>query len=417
MPVVSPSLPVASRASSIGSVSSVLGTSVAPSPFSRWRAALATTFAALCLTVLFAAAAVVQRAPVAGNTPTVWFRALAISGLDWGGWLLLVWPIVAVGRRIRLDAGRRVVLRLLAWLVLGVACCVAEALMTGVGIHSLGLAPLLLAGRPVPPLPQFLLGWVPMSFGYNLLIFCMIAGVVHAVLYYGDLRARQLDEAALRERLARAELGVLRMQLQPHFLFNALHTVSSLMEHDVPAARRVITALGDLLRASLDHTALDEISLHDEVAFLSGYVAIQQARFRRRLEVTMDIAHDTLDAFTPSLVLQPLVENAIRHGIEPSPTGGSVVVSSLRQGHRLVLAVRDDGSARANGSASGANGARRDARNGTGIGLANLRARLAQLYGDDYEFHAGRLASGEFQVTLSFPYRTSTAGRRELVTA
>ena len=366
-------------------------------PAIRWRAIAAPCIAAACLTLLFAASDMLRRGPSADAAD--WGRALSIGAIDWGTWLLLVPLIVVTGRRVRLDAPGALVPRVAGWLALAALCCAAQSAMSGVLLHITGLAKTVMGGRPVPPLRQFLTAWIPLTAAVNLIIFAMIAGVFHAALYYTDLRARQLDEAALRERLAHAELGALRMQLQPHFLFNALHTVSSLMSTDVGAARRVIAALGDLLRAAIDHTALEEIPLGQEIAFLRRYVEIQQARFRHRLVVRIDTATDVLDALTPSLVLQPLVENAIRHGIEPSPDGGSVHVTATRDGDRLVLVVRDDGVAV-------------PSQGPPGIGLSNVRARLFRLYGDAHDVRAGPAVDGGFEVRLSLPYRTATHAPR-----
>jgi LytS/YehU family sensor histidine kinase len=231
----------------------------------------------------------------------------------------------------------------------------------------------------------------------NILIFGVTAGVLHAALYYRDLKARQLRESELEMRLARAELSALRTQLQPHFLFNALHTVSSLMVRDVPTAQRVVSALGDLLRTSLEHTARQEVSLREELAFVSRYLEIQQARYRRRLRVDIDVPDNTLDALVPSLVLQPLIENSIQHSIEPSPHGGTIQIRATRVSDRLTLSVRDDVAAAEDTRA-------RPARNG--IGLANIEARLAQLYADAHAFRAARDGDGHFVVTLTLPYHT-----------
>src|SRR5262249_49861612 len=148
---------------------------------------------------------------------------------------------------------------------------------------------------------------------------------------YRDLRQRQVREADLRAQLARAELSSLRTQLQPHFLFNALHTVSSLMVTDVAAAQSVVSALGDLLRASLDHTAQQEIPLRDELAFVGRSLDVQRARFRSRLVAEVSVPDDLLDALVPSLVLQPLVENAVRHAVEPNANGGRIWISAERR--------------------------------------------------------------------------------------
>jgi LytS/YehU family sensor histidine kinase len=230
----------------------------------------------------------------------------------------------------------------------------------------------------------------------------MIAGVFHASLYYRDLRRRHLREADLEARLAHAELNVLRMQLQPHFLFNALHTISSLMETDVPTARRVIASLGDLLRSSIDHTARQEVSLGAELAFVERYLDIQRARFRQRLRFEIDVAPETVTALVPSLVLQPLVENAVRHGIEPSAAGGTVRITAARDGSRLSLVVRNE--AAGDGVDAG-----RAHESKPGIGLSNVASRLTQLYGDAHTLRAERLLDGAFQVSMSLPFRRELA--------
>ena len=370
-----------------------------PSRASVVRPALIATAAAVCLTVLFASQEVLRRGPVAAGG--AWSHALASNALDWGMWLLLVPVVFVVGSRHRLDVDGRSGRHVLVWVALAIGCCVVHSTVTGVAMHQLGLAAPLFPSRALPPLSRFLLVWVPSTTGFNLIIFLMIGGVLHASLYYRDLRAREMGEADLRARLAHAELGALRMQLQPHFLFNALHTVSSLMTHDVPGARRVITALGDLLRSSIDHTALEEITLQDELAFLDRYLEIQRARFRQRLVFEREVPSDTMSALVPSLVLQPLVENAIRYGIEPFAEGGRVWISAERSDGRLVLAVANASAPSSNGqSAATASG-------GSGVGLSNLAARLQQLYGSQHDLFAGRLANGEFHVTITLPFHTA----------
>ena len=224
----------------------------------------------------------------------------------------------------------------------------------------------------MPPLNQYLVNWVIGTLGGNTLIYCMIVGVFHAALYYRDLRARELREIDLEARLTRAELNVLRSQLQPHFFFNALHTVSSLMVTDIAAAQRVVSTLGDLLRSSIDHTSRQEIPLRDELGFVAKYIDIQKARFRNRIDVKVDVSPDDLDALVPSFVLQPLVENAIRHGLEPNPRGGSVWIGARRQDGSLELWVRDNGSV---------DHADHPPPTAAACGLTNTAARLSQLYG------------------------------------
>ena len=360
---------------------------------------------ALSLTLVFAAQQVVRR--TAAGAPPAWGAALALNGLDWAAWSLFVPLIVAVGQRARVDGARRRAAAVAVWVALGAACVVAVGIVTGLAIRQ---APTLFFGegpRPIatrPPLVPYLVGWTTSNSGFNTLIFGVIVGALHAALYFRDLQARRLRQSELETRLTRAELTVLRNQLQPHFLFNALHTVSSLMVTDVPAAQGVVAALGTLLRASIDHTARQEIPLRDELAFVELYLTVQLARFRQRLTVRLDVPESLHDALVPSLVLQPLVENAIKHGVEPDPVGGTIWIEARRADDRLELRVRDASGSRGAAAAPHGNGAGSVAGNGAGIGLANIEARLTQLYGAACRFDAGRDGDGGFAVALGIPY-------------
>jgi LytS/YehU family sensor histidine kinase len=249
------------------------------------------------------------------------------------------------------------------------------------------------------PFVPFLRVWFPATFSMNILSVAMIIGVAHASLYAADLNRRRRRNAELEARLATAELNMLRMQLQPHFFFNALHTISALMITDVSTAQEVVASLGEIVRASIDHTARQEVALREELDFLKQYVAIQRARFRGRLEVQMTVPDGVLDAAVPSLVLQPLVENAIRHGIERRTHGGIVSIDAVARDGQLQLRVHDapfegDGE----GSPVTPNGSR-----SIGIGLANIEARLRQLYGPRQRFTAQKLPGGGFDVSLMIP--------------
>ena len=365
-------------------------------PRTRFRTiAVPLLVSVVCLTLIFTAQDAMRRGTT--GQPMSWPRSLKVNSLDWGTWGALAAIIAVIGRRHRLDRPDQRLLRVAVWVVLGVASCVAQSLITGVALYKLGLA--VFPFGTAPPMRRYLLNWTVSTFGFNMIIFLMIVGAFHAALYYRDLRARQMREMDLATRLARAELNVLRMQLQPHFFFNALHTVSSLMLSDVPTAHRVISSLGDLLRSSIDHTAHQEISLRDELAFVAKYVDIQRARFRNRLDVQIEADDAVLDALVPSFVLQPLVENAIRHGIEPHTRGGTIWIRAASRDRTLILAVRDDGSVESAGQAH----RRADARPTSGVGLANIEARLAQLYGAAHTFRAQRSSDGCFTVELALP--------------
>lgn len=203
------------------------------------------------------------------------------------------------------------------------------------------------------------------------------------------------DKRELEVRLAQAQLQTLKLQLHPHFLFNALNTVTALLRTDPDAAERTLSGLSETLRFSLRHAGSHEVALARELEFLHHYLGIQQIRFQHRLAVAFHIAPDTRQALVPSLILQPLVENAIRHGIEPRACGGRVEIGAERSNGRLRLIVRDDGV-----------GLReKTSRAGHGIGLSNTQERLARMYGDAHTFEMRAGESGGVAVSIEIPYR------------
>jgi len=227
-------------------------------------------------------------------------------------------------------------------------------------------------------------------------IFCCIAFAFLAWRLAEEARFRALREERLQTKLARAELQVLKMQLQPHFLFNTLNTIYNLAPQNSRKAQLMISRLADLLRLSLDHVSTNTVPLQRELEFLNSYVEIEKTRFEERLAVNMDIAPETLDALVPNMILQPLVENAIRHGVSKKAAGGTVTISAHRSGQRLQLSITDDG--RLSPMQGG----------GSGIGLANIRARLVQLYGNDYRFDLVPGSEGT-RVLLELPFQLVTA--------
>jgi len=226
-------------------------------------------------------------------------------------------------------------------------------------------------------------------------IYWATLAAAHAVHWYRENERRALREAELATLLERTRRDLLRMQLQPHFLFNTLHAVSALMERDVPAARRMLTRLSDLLRLALDDDSRHEVSLEEEVEFLDRYAEIQKIRFGGRLAVTYDIAPETRRLLVPRLVLQPLVENAITHGLSRLERPGSVRVETRRDGGRLVLRVVDDGEGLETGELTR-----------EGVGIGNTRARLEQLYGVDHRFGIANLHGGGCEVRIEIPAGT-----------
>jgi LytS/YehU family sensor histidine kinase len=214
-----------------------------------------------------------------------------------------------------------------------------------------------------------------------------------------DVHRLQLESVALQQHLAEARLQSLRTQLQPHFLFNALNTMSALTETNPKTARRLIEQLGQLLRVSLRHASTPLVTLAEELTFLDDYLAIETTRFEGRITVSVRADDDTLDAEVPSFLLQPLVENAIRHGVGPRLSGGHIAVTATREGSRLRLRVRDDGL-----------GLRPDwtTRRDAGVGLRNTAARLEQQYPEAHLFHVMPGSSGAgVEVRLDLPWRQS----------
>jgi len=217
--------------------------------------------------------------------------------------------------------------------------------------------------------------------------------------YYDKYRERELRASRLETQLAQAQLKVLKMQLDPHFLFNTLHSISSLMHQDVEAADDVLARLSDLLRMSLEDVNEQEVTLKREMEFLDGYLAIQQIRFRDRFQVRVNVDPKSLDALVPNMILQPLVENAVEHGVASRAAVGQLEVRSIVQHGIVRLEVRDDGPGPGDETGEGSSG---------GVGLANTRARLQQLYGDSYRFSLTRPEQGGTLVALEIPFHVKS---------
>lgn len=239
----------------------------------------------------------------------------------------------------------------------------------------------------IPPLAQLLVT----SIANNLLLFLLVLGAGHALSYARAVRERE-------ELLAQAELQYLKAQLHPHFLFNTLNTIGAYVRSEPDTAVQVIARLGTLLRHALQRAGTHEVSLEEELAIVSAYVEIEQLRFGERLHVTWQVNPETLAVAVPHLLLQPLVENAIRHGLSTRSAPGTLAIRTERDGERLRLIVSDDGvglrTVRPERPASS-----------TGVGLANVRQRLRQLYGDAQQLLLRERVPHGVEVTVSLPFR------------
>lgn len=235
------------------------------------------------------------------------------------------------------------------------------------------------------------------SFGSDLLIYGGVIGICYALDYYRKYREREVLATRLEAQLAQAQLESLRMQLHPHFLFNTLNGIVGLVrDNKNQTAVSMLVGLSDLLRHTLDHSSKHEVELREEINFIKLYLSIQEMRFPDRLHIYFDIHPATTRALIPNLILQPLTENALRHGIAHSADGGLVGISSALEKKHLRLTVYDDGA-----------GLPDDWQlKGSGIGLANTAARLQQLYDDDHQFDIRNRPAGGVEVTILLPFKT-----------
>jgi len=251
---------------------------------------------------------------------------------------------------------------------------------------------------PLGPFQDVLVG----QFHFNLLLYCVVVGLYQTFDYYRRFREREqraaqleLEAAQLETQLTRAQLDALKMQLHPHFLFNTLNTISVLMEEDVAAANEMLLRLSELLRAALKNNEAHEVTLEEELQFLEKYLQIEQARFQDRLKVRIDPAPETLTAYLPNLILQPLVENAIRHAVAARTTETLIEIRSHKRDGHLHLSVSDNGEGMVDQSTPT-----------NGIGLRNTRARLEKLYGPNQDFKLETTAGGGVHISIIIPFHT-----------
>jgi two-component system LytT family sensor kinase len=234
-------------------------------------------------------------------------------------------------------------------------------------------------------------------FLYDFFVYWAILGVGYAFDYRERYREREAQAAQLKAQLAQAQLESLKMQLHPHFLFNTLHTIAGLVRsNERQPAVNMIAGLSDLLRHALENADEQEVPLREEVKFIELYLDIQKVRFSDRLTVRMEIAPETLDALVPNLLLQPLVENAIRHGISLDDSAGIIVIEAYRNQDTLQIRVCDDGPGLQSGWRL---------EESEGIGLANTSERLKHLYGTEHRFDLRNGETGGMTASIAIPFR------------
>jgi two-component system, LytTR family, sensor kinase len=358
----------------------------------RSHVMIAMGVAILCTVLLTLLMTVQQLSMSLGDqAPRVPIAGVVVRGLIfYSPWIVLAPAIALLGWYQRLGTGK-LAWRVPVWIVALVIAAIVDPVIMTASARLLGVR----APSAASSDTSFFSDVRPrigQTLALNLVMFLIAALLYHSLVYYGAYRDRSRREAALEVELARFRLHVLQQQLQPHFLFNALHTISALMAEDVVNARRVLAQLGDLLRTALDRMDEQDIALEREIEFLRGYVAIQTARFGDRLTVEWAVDDEARSILVPNMILQPCLENAILHGIEPLEGGGSVTVAAHVSSASLHIDITDNGR--------GAIGRNRQV---AGRGLKNVRERLEARYGERQSFEAGNLPGGGFRVRIVLP--------------
>jgi sensor histidine kinase YesM len=317
---------------------------------------------------------------------------LEVETVYWAVWLLFVPPVLWLTAKVPFRRDR---------------------LARSVGVHLPACALACLAHRALYLFLFWLLFLVPVNtparsahivknLYQDLLFFNLPTGflaygtlmlVAQVLSSYRRLRDEELKASRLKAELAEAQLAALKLQLQPHFLFNTLHSISALLDSDVEAADRMLTRLGDFLRLTLDSSGVRDVTLARELRFVNGYLEIEKVRFPDRLRVEIDVEPSALSACVPNLILQPIVENAIKHGIARRLAPGRIVLRAQREGPTLRIQISDDGPGIA--PAPGVK---------EGVGLGNTRARLRHQYGDAQRLALRNLPGGGLQVELEIPF-------------
>jgi two-component system LytT family sensor kinase len=328
-----------------------------------------------------------QRGPV----PFSWFQAFSANAALFGLWALLTPAVLWLARTFPIERGvlvRHLALHVVAAFVTAFVHILVLGQLDEVLMRLLRIGD---AYRPPVPIQAMLVGYG----ATNVMIYWGVVAIGQALAYFQRYQDREL-------RITQAELHALRTQLQPHFLFNALNAIAELVHVDAARADAAITRLSDLLRLALGRGQADEVPLEEELDFVRTYVEIQQMLLQERLDVRWQIDEETLDACVPAMVLQPLVENAVQHGLAPRVGGGTLEISARRQAHRLRLEVVDNGVGMSGAVATGAGG----------IGLSNTRARLRHLYGSAAALDIAAREGGGVNAVIDIPYRTSPRGQK-----
>jgi two-component system LytT family sensor kinase len=319
--------------------------------------------------------------PSAYSWSEVWLSGAIEYGMDVLFWAVLTPFILEITRRFPLRGAARMQ-------NLGVHALGCTVLASASTIFNFWIATYTYLDGPYWPYFYFV------RIHGNILSYITLVAAGYTFDVYRRYRDRELHASRLETQLTRAHLHALEMQIQPHFLFNTLNSISELVHSDPPGAELMIAQLGDLLRMTTDRTIEQEVPLSRELAFVGTYLEIERTRFQDRLSVKKQVDRDVLDCVVPNLILQPLVENAVRHGLSPRVAPGTITIMARRVDDWVRITVRDDGRGLPPPEA------RRER-----VGIGNTRTRLRQTYGDAHRFEMADAPGGGTLVMIEIPYR------------
>jgi hypothetical protein len=327
------------------------------------------------------------------DPPPTW-RNLLWEGGDWLIYGLLTPIVFLLARRFPIE--RRGLFPHLAIHLAGAVLLCAAWAAGGRALHWILFRE--------PPTVEAFISWFFISLPFGVAVYFAVLGVEHAVFHFLQARERETQAARLTAQLAEARLGALRMQLQPHFLFNSLNAITVIVRDRDPAtATRLLEQLGDMLRRVMRQDRPQEVGLAEELDFVRQYLAIEEVRFSDRLRVEYAIDPALASAAVPEFVLQPLVENAVRHGVARRTEPSVVRIGARREGHDLILTVSDQGPGPAGAGEAPA----------SGVGLSNIRERIRTLYGERAELLLAPGPDGGTTATVRLPYHGLTPGAEQ----
>ena len=320
-----------------------------------------------------------------------WFQVLSFNVPLWWLWLAITPVIIALGKKYRIQRGQ---------LVQSLTIHIAVSLLIIVVLQVISAAWCNLHFPPyyMPVMQKVFWRLVHLEWAFvDFVAYWMLLTIFYGYEYYQHLQARELKVAQLETQLVESELRALKMQLHPHFLFNTMNALSTMiLKGENKTARKMIEQFSSFLRMTLEEKGSQEVPFECELNFVQRYLEVEKVRYQHKLNIQYDVAPQSLNAQVPNLILQPIVENAIRHAIAPMESDGCLTIRALRKNGSLILQVQDNGKGMTPETLT---------TSGKGIGLSNTRKRLENLYGENYYFDLSNAIGGGLVVTLEIPFQ------------